>query len=76
MAQTSKGILVSQTHYAIQLSADAGYLACKLANTPIKANLKLSIEEGELIENPSSYRRMIVKLLYLTIIRPDISYIV
>ncbi|KAL5567808.1 hypothetical protein UlMin_024383 [Ulmus minor] len=40
----------------------------------MEANLRLSLEEGELIDNPSSYRRMIGKLLYLTITRPYISF--
>ncbi|KAL5569471.1 hypothetical protein UlMin_026046 [Ulmus minor] len=40
----------------------------------MEANLKLSQDEGEPLDDPSSYRRMIGKMFYLTITRPDISY--
>ena len=74
MARTNKGISISQRHYALQLLANIGYLGSKPASTPMEANLKLSQDEGEPLDDPSSYRMMIGKMLYLTITRPDISY--
>ncbi|KAL5545623.1 hypothetical protein UlMin_005310 [Ulmus minor] len=41
----------------------------------MEVNLKLSQDEGEALEDPGLYRRMIGKLLYLTITRPYISYV-
>ncbi|KAL5581309.1 hypothetical protein UlMin_013751 [Ulmus minor] len=40
----------------------------------MEANLRLSQDDGEPQDDPSLYKRMIGKLLYLTITRPDIAY--
>ncbi|XP_073154216.1 uncharacterized protein [Henckelia pumila] len=39
-------------------------------------NLKLTQEDGELVSDPSSYRRMIGRLQYITITRPDLAFAV
>ena len=38
------------------------------------SNLRLSKHEGLLLDDPTSYRRLMGKLLYLTITRPDLVY--
>ncbi|KAM2531947.1 hypothetical protein PS1_000623 [Malus domestica] len=40
----------------------------------MEENLKLSPTEGPLLHNASQYRRLVRKLIYLTITRPEISY--
>lgn len=55
---------------------EAGLLGFKPRSTPMDANIKLTQEDGELYSDPSLYRRLIGRLLYLTITRPDLSYAV
>lgn len=47
-----------------------------IANTPMESHLDLWSEDNTLYENVKQYRKMIRKFIYLTIIRPEISFIV
>ncbi|KAL5566537.1 hypothetical protein UlMin_029701 [Ulmus minor] len=76
IARTERGISVSQRPYVLQILADTGYLSCKPTTTPMEVNLKLSQDDGEVFSYLSLYRRLIVKLLYLTITRLNLSYAV
>ena len=76
IAKSSAGICVSQRKYFLYLLSDFGYLGCKPASSPMEANIKLSMDEGDDIPDFSVYRRLLGKLLYLTLTRPDISYAV
>jgi hypothetical protein len=49
---------------------------CKPISIPVKQNMKLSADEGDLVEDTTMYRRMVGSLIYMTIIRPDLSYAV
>jgi len=55
---------------------DAGLTGAKPAKFPLPRGLKLTSDTGLVLENPKPYRRIIGRLLYLTLTRPDISYVV
>ncbi|XP_061336489.1 uncharacterized mitochondrial protein AtMg00810-like [Gastrolobium bilobum] len=76
VARSHRGIFFSQRQYILNILQDSGSLGCKPQSTPMEANLKLSSDSGELLSDPTSYRRIIGKLLYLTITRPDLSFAV
>lgn len=55
---------------------DEGLLASKPSILPMDPNSKLSSEQGELLADPTHYRQLIGRLLYLTISMPDICFAV
>lgn len=76
IVRSAKGISVCQRKYALDLLEETGLLACKPSTVPMDPTLHLSSDTGIPLPNPTPYRELIGKLLYLTITRPDITYVV
>lgn len=76
IARNDSGISINQRKYTLKLLQDAGYLGCKPVLVPMEPNSKLSDSSGALLSDPSVYRKIVGKLLYLTHTRPDITYAV
>ncbi|XP_042023095.1 uncharacterized mitochondrial protein AtMg00810-like [Salvia splendens] len=68
--------MISQRKYAMDLIRDAGLLGCKPSHVPMDPLKQLKQDSGNLMEDPSKYRRLIGRLLYLCITRADITFAV
>lgn len=71
--RAKKCIHISQHKYVLDLLREISMLGAKPLNTPMEAGSKLMANEGELLNDLEWYQRLIRKLNYLTVTRPDIS---
>ena len=76
VARSKVGISLSQRKYTLDILQDTGYLGSKPVATPMESHLKLMPNEGDFVDDPDTYRRLMGKLIYLAISRPNISYAV
>jgi hypothetical protein len=76
IARSELGISVCQRKYALEVLKDTGMLASKPVQFPMEPNVKFSKDSGQILKDPTAYRRLVGRLLYLTISRPDISFVV
>uniref|UniRef100_A0A1S3ZTW4 Uncharacterized mitochondrial protein AtMg00810-like n=1 Tax=Nicotiana tabacum TaxID=4097 RepID=A0A1S3ZTW4_TOBAC len=74
--------------YALELIFESGLIGTKPAGTPLELNRKLTSAEydscfnnnnahlDEALKNPGVYQRLVGRLLYFTMTRPDIVFVV
>jgi len=68
-------VLLFQRKYAPDLPQETELFGCKSANTPMEANVNLWFDDNHTL-SIGRYKRLIKKLIYLTITRPDITFAV
>ncbi|CAN0874904.1 Retrovirus-related Pol polyprotein from transposon RE1, partial [Linum grandiflorum] len=74
VARSSKGIVLSQRKYILDLLTETGMLGCKPIDTPMEPNKKLSFEGTMPTVDVGNYQRLVGKLIYLAHTRPDIAF--
>ncbi len=74
--QSPKGIWLLQRQYALNKLSEYGMTGCKPISIPLEQNVKLNADEGNLVEDITMYKRIVGSLIYMTITRPDLSYVV
>nr|XP_027186068.1 uncharacterized protein LOC113784102 [Cicer arietinum] len=76
IARSKSGIHISQRKYTIDILSDVGMLASKPCSIPMQTTSKFNKDLGQPFTDRASYRRLIGKLIYLTNMRPYISYVI
>jgi hypothetical protein len=71
--QSPRGIWLLQRQYALNKLFEYGMTSCKPISIPLEQDVKLSADEGDLVEDTTMYKCIVV---YMTITRPYLNYVV
>jgi histone deacetylase 1/2 len=77
-SSSSGSLILRQRKYALELLARAGMLKCSPATTPMSSSERLCSVDGDALssEEATQYRSIVGGLQYLTVTRPDLSFVV
>ncbi|XP_068645160.1 uncharacterized protein [Aristolochia californica] len=70
------GYILSQSKYISDVISRAGLTDDRIMDSPIQLNHRLSPTDGDLLSDVTRYREVVGSLVYLTVARPDITYVV
>lgn len=76
ISKVDQGFLINQQKYTKELFSEFHCSEVIPALTPLDPHVKLSVDSGKALSDPSVYRRLIGKLNFLQHTRPDIFYLV
>ena len=76
VTSSSDDYYLSQDKYASNLISKAGLTNSKTISNPLELNVKLNATDGEPLPNATIYRQLVDSLIYLTVTRPDLAYVV
>ncbi|CAM8948863.1 unnamed protein product [Rhodiola kirilowii] len=74
VARSNTGIFINQRKYALDLLNEVGLLGCKPSTTPMDIKQKLAQSTADKLPDPTTYRKLVGKLVYLNVTRPDITF--
>ena len=76
ITHSTDGLYNTQAKYASELLFRVGLTDSKTVDTPVELNAHLTPTGGKPLSNLFLYRRLVGNLVYLTVTRLDISYVV
>ena len=71
---SKNGLFMSQRRYVLDLLKDTGKMVAK-HNTHVDYNCNLNFTDGKFVDDIGQFQRLVGKLIYLTITRHDITYV-
>jgi len=71
-----RGLFLCQRKYALEVAEESNLLGSKPIEFPMEENHKLTLVNCKVTNEPSRYRRLVGRLIYLTITRPKLCYAV
>jgi hypothetical protein len=74
LARGSTGLFICQRKYILEILEECKMLDCKPSTFPTEQNQRLALDKGPTYSDPPRYRRLVGRLIYLTITRPEITY--
>ncbi|CAL1407672.1 unnamed protein product [Linum trigynum] len=76
VARSPRGMVLNQRKYVLDILAESGLTAARPSPTPIEQSHHLGRASSTLAADLASFCRLVGRLLYLTVTRPDITYAV
>jgi len=73
-SRSKAGIYMSQRKYALDILQDIGLTGARPDKSPMEQYFKLTPDDEELLKDPVKYRRLVGRLIYLTVTQPDIAF--
>jgi hypothetical protein len=74
LARGPSGLFMCQRKYTLDILNECKMTDCKPSSFPMEENHKLALDSGPAYPDPPRFRRLIGRLIYLTITRPEITY--
>lgn len=74
VARADEAIFLSQRKYALDIIKDCGLLGAKPVAITVEHNHHLAADNGPLFSDPNKYRRLVGRLVNLSVTRPELCY--
>lgn len=74
VARNSSGMYLTQRKYTLDIISEMGLLGSRPDSHPIEQNHTLAAVDEPLLPNPTQYRRVVGRLIYLRVTHPELSY--
>lgn len=76
VAHGASGLFLNQRKYAMNIIEESGMAGARPVYTPIQPRHNLALAKGSILKDVMKYGRLVGRLVYLTITRPDLVYAV